>query len=280
MCGRFTSRSPVADVAAWFDVDEVVADGERRPRYNVAPTDEVLVVASSSDGSIRRLGEARWGLVPGWASGPEVGARMINARAETLLDKSAFRRSFARRRCIVPADGFYEWEHPGTEGPAAVGTGAAGRRKATSRAKRRQPWYIEPTGSPFFAFAGLWESWRPPGDGTERLVSCTIVTTAANGAIAALHGRMPVLLERDDWDAWLDPDNQDVAELRALLLPAPDDAVSLRQVGRAVGDVRNDGPELLEPPDDATGASPDPETDADPVLFELGDQPSAARHLS
>jgi putative SOS response-associated peptidase YedK len=231
MCGRYTSRTPVADVAGWFDVDEVVVE-ERTPRFNVAPTDDVLVVATSSSGA-RRLGEARWGLVPSWSEGPSVGARMINARSETLLEKPAFRRAFARRRCLVPADGFYEWEHDGAGGG-------------------KQPWYLTPADGGLFAFAGLWEVWRPDDDPARRLVSCTIVTTPANAAVAPLHDRMPAVLGRDTWVAWLDRDNEDLGALHALLVPAPDDAVRLRRVSRAVNDVRNDGPALLDPPGERT----------------------------
>jgi putative SOS response-associated peptidase YedK len=240
VCGRFTSRTPVADVADWFDVDEILAPADRPARYNVAPTDDVLLVAASADGERRRLGQARWGLVPTWAAGPEAGARLINARAETLLDRPAFRRAFARHRCLVPADGFYEWEK--------AGEAAGGSRKA----RGNRPWYIEPAGGGLFAFAGLWESWRPPGDGAERLVTCTIVTTEANRVIARLHDRMPVVVAREHWEPWLDPGNDDLAGLQGLLVPAPPDAVTMRPVGRAVGDVRNDGPELLDPaPDEA-----------------------------
>jgi putative SOS response-associated peptidase YedK len=235
----------MADVADWFEIDDVVAAPDRPARYNVAPTDEVLLVVASRDGERRRLGEARWGLVPGWASGPEVGARMINARAETLLDRPAFRQAFAHRRCIVPADGFYEWDKAGAATKALSGGTSV-----------KQPWYIEPAGGGLFAFAGLWESWRPPGDGGERVVSCTVVTTEANETIARLHDRMPVLLAREHWDVWLDPANDDLAGLQGLLVPAPADAVVMRPVGRAVGNVRNDGPELLEPlPDDEVAGS-------------------------
>jgi putative SOS response-associated peptidase YedK len=254
VCGRFTSRTPVADVADWFDVDEVVASSDRRPRYNVAPTDDVLMVASSADGLRRRLGEARWGLVPSWASGPEVGSRMINARAETLLDRPAFRRAFANRRCIVPADGFYEWQKVGK----ATGGVSTGRTKKV----RKQPWFIEPAGGGLFAFAGLWESWRPSSSPGERLVSCTIVTTEANEAIAHLHDRMPVILAQEHWEVWLDPANDDLAGLQGLLVPAPAGSVALRPVGQAVGDVRNDSAALLDAPADIGRTFPDDDGNA------------------
>jgi putative SOS response-associated peptidase YedK len=216
-------------VAAWFDVDEVVA-ADRPPRWNVAPTDEVLIVVESREGRCR-LGDARWGLVPSWSKGPaDVGARMINARSESLLDRPAFRRAFARHRCIVPSDGFYEWEHRD-----------GGRVK--------QPWLVAPADGGLFAFAGLWEVWSAD-DGGPRLTSCTIVTTEANDDVRPLHDRMPAVLARDDWAAWLDRGHDDPAALVGLLRPAPAGSVVLRPVSTRVNDVRNDGPDLLDPPDE------------------------------
>lgn len=227
MCGRFTSRTPAADLAEYFGVDEVVAP-EFGARFNVAPTDETYAVATSADGT-RRLGTFRWGLVPFWAKDVKVGAKMINARAESLLEKSAFRRPFERRRCIVPADGFYEWER------------AEGRRTP------KQPWYITRADGTPMAFAGLWEAWRPARDAEERVRSCVIITGEPNEAVARLHDRMPVMLPATAWDAWLDADNHDVDALHALLVPAPAADLVLVPVGTAVNDVRNDGPELVEP---------------------------------
>ena len=227
MCGRYTSRTPAADLAAYFGVDEVVAP-ELGARYNVAPTDETYAVAESSEG--RRLGTFRWGLVPFWAKDVKVGAKMINARAEGLLDKPAFRRPFERRRCIIPADGFYEWERVS--------------------AKRKQPWYITRADGKPMAFAGLWESWRPvKGSDEGKVRSCVIITGEPNEAVARLHDRMPVMLPPEAWDAWLDPDNDDVASLQGLLVPAPSDLLELVPVSTAVNTVTNDGPELIEPID-------------------------------
>jgi putative SOS response-associated peptidase YedK len=227
MCGRYTSTSNPADLAAYFDVDEVVAT-DLGDRYNVAPTDEVYAVASSREGT-RRLGTFRWGLVPFWAKDISVGARMINARAESILDKSAFRRPFERRRCIVPADGFYEWE-------------------AVDGRKQKQPWYVTRRDGDVLAFAGLWESWRPvTGSDDGRVVSCTIVTTEANECLAPIHDRMPVVLPPSAWAAWLDPENDRVEELHRLLVPAPDDLLGRVPVSTAVSNVRNDGPDLVEP---------------------------------
>lgn len=227
MCGRFVNSTNAADLAAYFEVDEVVVDEELGPRYNVAPTDETYLVATSKEGT-RRLGTARWGLVPFWSEGPAGGAKMINARAETLLTRSAFQRIFGRRRCLVPADGFYEWQHVGG---------------------RKQPWHIHRADGRPMAFAGLWDSWRPKGSegDDQRLVTCSIITTAPNAKVSALHDRMPAVLPPDVWEAWLDPANDDLASLQGLLRPAPDDLLVLEPVSSAVNNVRNDGPELLAP---------------------------------
>jgi putative SOS response-associated peptidase YedK len=221
VCGRFTSTTSAADLAAAFEAELVAA--ERPPRYNVAPTDEVYAVAESA--GRRRLGLVRWGLVPPWADSPRVGARMINARAETLLEKDVFRRPLSSRRCLVPADGFYEWT------PAPGG--------------RKQAWHLRPRDGGVLAFAGLWESWRPRADDGERLVSATVVTTAANATVAPVHDRMPVCLPASVWDEWLDPANDDVVALAALLAPAPEELLEVRRIVSLVGNVANDGPELL-----------------------------------
>jgi putative SOS response-associated peptidase YedK len=221
MCGRYTSTTSADDLAAWFAADLAVAD--RPPRYNVAPTDEVYAVAEHD--RRRRVGLLRWGLVPPWAESPRVGSRMINARAETLLDKDVFRRPLERRRCLVPADGFYEWT-----------TRAGGGKQA---------WHLRPRDGGVLAFAGLWESWRPRGGDGERVVSATIVTTAANATVTPVHDRMPVCLPAAAWGEWLDPANDDLLGLTPLLVPAPEDLLEVRPVGPAVGNVANDGPELL-----------------------------------
>lgn len=225
VCGRFVSTSSPADMAAYFGAGGDVPD-DPGSRYNVAPTDDVLVV--HADGGPRRVDAFHWGLVPGWADDPKVGSRMINARAETLATKGAFKAAFGSRRCLVPADGFYEWaEVPG------------GRRK--------QPYFVHrPDGEPF-AFAGLWERWRGPvRDGSEALRSTTIITTTANRPMAAIHDRMPVVLPASAWDEWLDPGHDDIEALERLLVPAPDAITVLRPIGSDVGNVRNEGPALIE----------------------------------
>lgn len=221
MCGRYVASTPTALLADWFDLDEVAVEPEAS--WNVAPTDPVPAVVTRRDGQ-RRLGVLRWGLVPSWAPNPTGGARLINARSETVLEKPAFRTAFARRRCLLPADGFYEWERP-----------------------RKRAWFIRAADGSPLAMAGLWEVWR--GDGDLVVRTCTILTTTANPAVGRLHDRMPVFLDRDDWAAWLEPDNDDVAALACLLVPAPDDLLRLHPVGPRVNSVRNNGPDLVDPVD-------------------------------
>lgn len=237
MCGRFSLTSPLAELRALFGFE---ARPNLRPRANIAPTQQVLAlragpgadggggqgdVAGNAPGNEPGAFFPRWGLVPSWADDPAVGARMINARAETLAEKPAFREAFRRRRCLIPADGFYEWR-------AAAGG-------------RRQPWRIaRPDGGPF-AFAGLWEAWRDPAR-PEPLLTCTIVTTEANADLRDLHPRMPVVLDPADHARWLDPAAEEAA-LRSLLRPAPEGLLESYPVSPAVNDVRNDSPELLRP---------------------------------
>lgn len=242
MCGRFVSSTPPDQLAQYFEVDEMPEQLlERGPNYNTAPTTDVFVV--HSDGSARRLDAFRWGLVPFWAKDISVGNRMINARAETVAEKPAFRKALAHRRCIIPADGFYEWKkEPGS--------------------KRKQPYFIHrPDGEPF-AFAGLWEVWKGPkdrarsgagatGEGQlpppEPLHSCTIITTGANEKMSELHDRMPVILPRSAWDEWLSPEVDDTELLGRLLVPAPSEIITFHPVSTEVNNVRNKGEHLIEP---------------------------------
>ncbi|CAN5489602.1 SOS response-associated peptidase [soil metagenome] len=225
MCGRFVSTSSAADLADHFGAVPPEGPGPE-PRYNVAPTDDVLVVRGVE--GARRVEAFHWGLVPWWAEDPKVGSRMINARAETLATKGAFKAAFAERRVLVPADGFYDWA-------ALEGT------------KRKQAYFVHRPDAEPYAFAGLWEQWRGRDrDGSDHLRSTTIVTTAANGVMSAIHDRMPVVLPRSSWDEWLDPAHDDLAALGRLLVPAPDDLTVLRPVGPEVGNVRNDSPALVD----------------------------------
>ncbi len=230
MCGRFVSATPIDVLARYFDVDiDDVAVPALPARYNIAPTDEVAVVVRTA--ARRRLEALRWGLLPFWAKDPRSGAKMINARAGTLAVNNAYRRAFRARRCLVPADGFYEW------------------KRVPGRA-RTQPVYIRRADGEPMAMAGLWERWRPPDrrdDGTATVRSCTIVTGEPNELVADVHDRMPVLLPRPAWDAWLDPDNHDLEALAGLLVPAPAALLVLHPVSSAVNHVGAEGPELVEP---------------------------------
>ncbi len=227
MCGRFTLFTPPGQLAKLFEVDDVRTP-ELPARFNIAPTEEVYAVAQSSDGE-RRLGTLTWGLVPFWADDPKPGP--INARAETIDRKPMFRQAFERRRCIVPADGFYEWR----EDPR---TGA------------KIPHYIRrPDGRPL-ALAGLWASWRPRDDAdAEPLRTCVIVTTDAEGPVSEIHGRMPVMLPREAWDRWLDPNEDDEELLRSFLEPRLPEDVVVEEVSTRVNNARNEGAELIEPVD-------------------------------
>ena len=222
MCGRYTLASPnPAEVRARFRIAESI---DVRRRYNVAPGDEVLAVTTGRDGSPR--GDLlRWGLVPSWAKQPETGLKMINARVETVTERPAYRRAFERFRCLIIADGFYEWR------PTAGG--------------RKQPFHITREGGEMFAFAGLWSIWHAPDGGTLR--TCTILTTAANSAIAPLHDRMPVILAPDAEPRWLDHETT-TGEAFEILAGLGAAQTALRPVGLAVNDARYDGPECLEPP--------------------------------
>jgi putative SOS response-associated peptidase YedK len=229
MCGRFVQASSPELLVERFGVDELAA-AAHGPSYNVAPRASVYAVRDRAerDGRRRYLSELRWGLIPSWAKDPKIGDRMINARAESLVDKPAYERAFRRHRCLVPAEGFYEWQRRGS---------------------RKQPMFVHRRDGEPMAFAGLWAAWRDPnGDDPDGdwLRSCVIVTTNANDTMAPLHDRMPVVLEERDWDRWLDPDAGDVDALTQLLAPAADDLLVAYPVATAVNSADNDGPELVE----------------------------------
>lgn len=229
MCGRFVLATPPVALADHFGAVEVRATPSG-PDFNITPRREVVVVAES--GADRVLDVVRWGLVPPWAKDPSVGDRMINARAETVATSNAYRRAFARRRCIVPADGFYEWKRIG--GPPSK--------------PRKQPWYFHRRDGAPLAFAGLWESWRDPaaGEDAPRLRTCTVITTAADGVVGPVHDRMPARLAESAWDAWLDPENEDTDAMRALLVPADDEELEAWPVSRRVNTPANNDVALVE----------------------------------
>ena len=252
VCGRYASSRSPDDLTEYFEVEQV-ATGERvlPPDYNVAPTKDVYAVLtrapSGETTAHRSLRVVRWGLVPSWATDPAIGTRMINARLETAAEKPAYRRAFARRRCLVPADGYYEWYTPHGDGHGS----ASGGRKP-----RKQPFYIHrPDGDPL-ALAGLYEFWRPPDsdpdDPTAWLTSMTLLTTAAPDETGRIHDRSPLMIDRDHWAAWLDPAITDPAQVREVLAPAAPGPLEAYPVRTLVNSVRNNGPELVDPapPDD------------------------------
>ena len=226
MCGRYVQTSSPAALAERFRVDEVHAEASG-PDFNVTPRRELPVVLERD--SVRVLEKLRWGLIPVWAKDSTIGDRLINARAETVASKPSFKRAFASRRCIVPADGFFEWQViPGR--------------------KQKQPYFIFGRDRLPLAFAGLWEAWRDPADpDAPWIASFVIVTTAANEILAPVHDRMPVILPPSTWDAWLEPENHDVDALAQMLVPAPSDALDLYAVATAVNRPQNHGSELVEP---------------------------------
>jgi putative SOS response-associated peptidase YedK len=219
MCGRYTLASPTERLAEEFGVD--ASSIELSPNYNVAPTQGVAAVLEEA--GHRRLEVLRWGLIPPWADDPGIGSRMINARSETAPGKPSFRRAFRERRCLIPADGFYEWQR-------------------TNGAK--QPYYIHMEDGRPFAFAGLWESWSKGGEGEVR--TCTILTTGANALVGEVHDRMPVILAHDAYDVWLDPASER-DELTGLLAPYPEDEMEAYPVSRFVNSPSNNDPRCIEP---------------------------------
>ena len=233
MCGRFVQERSVTELAELFSAEPIAVDDDSlaAPRYNLAPTDPAAVVVERVDGR-RAVVPFRWGLVPHWAPDASIAARTINARAETVATLPAFRDAFRRRRCLVPADGFYEW---------TTNAEAAGPRS------RRTPFLIRRADRRPMAFAGLWSSWRNPASGESRR-TFAIVTRAAGAAIRPLHDRMPVVVEPEDWATWLAPDVDPVA-LQVLLDRPAEAPVELVRVRPLVNSVRNQGPELVEPAD-------------------------------
>jgi len=219
MCGRYTLTTPAERLAEEFGFKD--SSVELPQSYNVAPTQGVAAVLEEGGG--RRLEVLRWGLIPPWANDPQIGSRMINARSETAPEKPSFRRAFRERRCLIPADGFYEWQR-------------------TNGAK--QPFYIHMEDGRPFAFAGLWESWGRGNEGEIR--TCTILTTGANAVVGEIHERMPVIVAPDAYDVWLDPSSER-DELTGLLAPYPEDEMEAYPVSRFVNSPSNNDPRCVEP---------------------------------
>ena len=244
MCGRYVMARAVGDLLAEFDA-ELENEMEIPPSWNLAPTDDAPIVLERliEGAPVRQLHIARWGLVPSWAKDPGVGPKMINARSETVLEKPAFRKAVQARRCAVPADGYYEWKQ------------GEGRRK--------QPYYVHPKEGPGMVFAGLYEWWKDPSKGQDDparwMLSMSIMTADSPpegaeatvfGELTALHDRVPLPMSRDTMVAWLDPEVDDAAGLVDLVRSGVKDVAAgwrVDSVGPAVGNVRNNSPELIEP---------------------------------
>ena len=263
MCGRYASARKRIELLEEFSVERDRTTQPLAPDYNVAPTKAVYAVLTrdgkdsrdsrdSRDGrdgsddeavqAARQLRVVRWGLVPSWAKDVSIGSRLINARSETVAEKPAFRRAFARRRCLLPADGYYEWMVLG----ASEATDKPGK-------KAKQPYFIHRADGGPLAFAGLYELWRdkavPDEDPRAWLWSATIITTTAPDELGEIHDRMPMVIDRASWTDWLDPGNTDVADVQALLAPAASTGLISYPVAQLVNSVRNNGPELIEQAD-------------------------------
>ncbi len=221
MCGRFTLTDPDAELLTQFDLPNLPP---LEPRYNIAPSQPVPVVRRAADKAAREMVLVRWGLIPFWAQDPGIGTRLINARAETVAEKPAFREAFRRRRCLVVADGFYEWQ---------------------KQDGQKQPFYIRMRDGRPFAFAGLWERWRGADDTV--IESCTLLTTGPNELMRPLHNRMPAILRPQDYNLWLDPEVQRPDLLQAVLIPYPAQEMIAYPVSRWVNSPDHDDPRCIEP---------------------------------
>lgn len=240
MCGRYVATRGPQDLSRLFDVRDWRPEEVIEPSWNVAPTDPVPAVLERPAGpgaerAGRQLRALRWGLVPSWAKDPKIGARMINARVETVHEKPAFRTAFAKRRCLLPADGFYEWDPVKDESTGKT---------------RKQPYFIHPADGSVMALAGLYEYWRDPDVSSDDdpgawLMTTTIITTEATDDAGRIHPRMPLALHPEHYDTWLDPSHQDTDDLRALLTRPADGHLKTLPVSTAVNNVRNNGPRLL-----------------------------------
>jgi putative SOS response-associated peptidase YedK len=241
VCGRFVNSSNPDQIAAYFGAEP--AEVELQANFNVAPTNDVYAVVEGADG-VRRLQTFHWGLIPVWAKDLKIGQKMINARAETLAEKPAFKSTFRTKRCIIPMDGFYEWKAGAADGPLT---------KAGKPAK--QPMFIHRLDGEPLAVAGLWSAWRDKTAGPDApwLHSCTVITTTANGTMQPVHDRMPVILPASEWTRWLDPNNADLDGLGELLVPAPDTLLTMHPVSTDVNRVANKGSELILPIEPSSG---------------------------
>ncbi len=219
MCGRFTLSQPTSAIASAFNLTQTP---HLEPSYNIAPTQLIPAIISAPEQGEKQLQMLRWGLIPSWAKDPAIGAKLINARAETVSEKPSFKAAFKRRRCLIVADGFYEWQR---------------------QERKKQPYYFRLQNGQPFAFAGLWEHWKSPNE--QILVSCTILTTEANNLLRPIHDRMPVILDEKDYDLWLDPEVQQPELLQPPLHPYPADLMTSYAVSTKVNSPKNNTPECI-----------------------------------
>jgi putative SOS response-associated peptidase YedK len=253
MCGRYASSRRPEDLVEEFEIDKVEVKEPLGADFNVAPTKQVYAVLErprdpedKKGPSDRQLRSLWWGLVPFWAKDPSIGNKMINARMETVHEKPAYRRPFASRRCLLPADGYFEWY--------------ATEQRTKAGKPVKQPFFIRPADGGVLAMAGLYDIWRDPtrdeDDPLRFAWTCTVLTTSAEDAVGHIHDRMPLLVEPDRYAAWLDPTTSDVDELKKLLVPAAPGRLEAYPVSTLVNNVRNNGPELLDAlaADDTQGA--------------------------
>ncbi|MBD2252868.1 SOS response-associated peptidase [Nostoc parmelioides] len=221
MCGRFTLNQSPEALAEFFHIQPLL---DLEAQYNIAPTQTVVTVLHNPESNKREFQRLRWGLIPSWAKDPAIASKLINARAETLAEKPSFRSAFKQRRCLVVADGFFEWQ---------------------KQQGKKQPFYFRLQHSQPFGFAGLWEKWRTPAG--EEITSCTIVTTAANELLQPIHDRMPVILAPQDYDLWLDPQEQKPQALQHLLSPYPASQMTAHPVSTLVNSPKHNNPECIIP---------------------------------
>lgn len=233
MCGRVNQLTSRAEIAQALNL--IFEPDWPAPRYNLAPTQQILAVRHNEAGK-RFASPMRWGLLPPWAKDEKLSYKTFNARAETIATTASFRAAFKSRRCLIPASGFYEWE------PNADVEELADGIRTT-----KQPWNIVRADGDQLVMAGLWERWKRP-DQTE-IESCTIITTEANSLMASLHDRMPVILAREHWDLWLNPDDSPGEIGQSMLVPCPDDWLDKYRVDKMVGNVKNESPKCVEPID-------------------------------
>ena len=223
MCGRFTLFAEFNEIIERFAIEAAIEEELYNPSYNIAPSNSVLSVIN--DGQKNRLGYLKWGLIPPWTKDEKMGFKLINARAETLLDKPSFRDAFKKRRCLIIADSFYEWKQ--------------------SDHKTKTPMRIKLKNNQLFAMAGLWERWKSPSG--NMLYSCSVITTAPNELMKEIHDRMPVILTPEDEKVWLNPGTKDLSHLNQLLKPLSEELMEAHEVSQLVNSPKNNSPHLIQP---------------------------------